>query len=634
MNSRCIVVIGHVDHGKTSLVRALTGIETDRLAEEKERGLSIALGFAHRDYKGGTVDFIDAPGHENFIQAMISGATGAQSVLVVISLTEGIGAQTLEHLSIAGLLGLTNGVIAVTKSDLLDPQAHAARLDIIRRELTHTPFANAELVVCSAQTGAGLDALHIALQTTLAVSPNASAPTQSFLPIDRVFSMSGHGTVVTGTLLGQELRVNDDAVLPACGRKTTVRGLQSRGAQREVAHAGERVAVNLRGVSAKDIPRGAVLCLGTEIAPSTCFDVAVSLLAEPNKGIKHNEDVRVMFGTSSEIASVRVLGGKQIAPERSGYAQLRFKKPVVGFAGQKAVLRRLSPPQTIGGATVLDPMGTPTKSGNADRLAVLQAVETQDPVLIAKALSEASCGITNLSDVARLSRMTAETTKRSLSDRFRTLGPDIISPVETIDEFEKDVLRALEAYHIRNPFDPMALRQIVFKGMPAALTNHVLPELVACGKVRQQGTRVALFDHDPRAKFDDDLRARMTEIETLVQHSGLSPLMPEEILQNHLDFDLIAIHVDEGTLVSLENISLKQTLVFHAEALSTAASLLRTAFPSPQRFTTSEARTALATSRRVIVPILEYFDVQGMTMRKGDARQVALANSVSPSDPV
>lgn len=631
MTSHCIVVIGHVDHGKTSLVRALTGIETDRLAEEKARGLSIALGFAHRTYPTGTIDFIDAPGHEDFIAAMVSGATGAQSVLAVISLTEGIRAQTLEHLNIAGMLGLTNAVVAVTKSDLLDPAAHAAQLDNIRRELSQTPFAHAELIPCSAHKGHGIEALDTALQQTLNRPSTAPAPLQSFLPIDRVFSMQGHGTVVTGTLLGHALDVNTNVTLHPAGQSTTIRGLQCRSEQRETVQAGERVAVNLRGLAAKDIARGDVLCAGKALAPSMSFDVAIDLHAGANAVLKHNEDIRVMFGTSSEIASVRIFGAKQIAPEHAGYAQLRFKKPVVGFAGQKAVLRHLSPARTIGGATILDPLAIPTKSGDTGRLAVLQAVEARDIVLIAKALSEASGGVTNMSEVARLSRVTPDTAERYISDHFGTLGPDIISPIETIDAFETDALKALEAYHIHHPFDPMAVRQFVFKGMSQALINYVLPKLVASGKVRQEGARVALFDHDPKAKLDDGLRARLAEIETLVRQSGLSPLMPEEIMQNHLDFDLIAIHVDEGTLGSLENIALKQTLVFHADVLRSAATNLRAAFPFPQTFTTSEARTALGTSRRVIVPVLEYFDAQRVTVRDGDARQVNQANSVSTS---
>ncbi|MGJ8594847.1 selenocysteine-specific translation elongation factor [Sulfitobacter sp.] len=634
MNTRCIVVIGHVDHGKTSLVRALTGIETDRLAEEKERGLSIALGFAHRAYPEGIIDFIDAPGHEDFIQAMVSGATGAQSILAVISLTEGIGAQTLEHLTIAGLLGLTNGVIAVTKSDTLEPSSHAARLDVIRSELAQTPFADAELLLCSALTGDGLDALHLALQKTLSGPANASTPLQSILPIDRVFSMPGHGTIVTGTLLGQELHVNTDAVLQPDGRKTTVRGLQSRGEKSNLVKAGERVAVNLRSVAVKDIPRGAALCVGDALPPSTCFDVSIGLNPWSNTALKHNEDIRVMFGTSSEIASVRVFGGKQIAPKQSGHAQLRFKKRVVGFAGQKAILRRLSPPETLGGATILDPIAMPTKSTNKRRLAVLQAAETQDIQAIGNALCEAHGGVASLSDVARLSRVTTQAAEQTLSDAFETLGPDMISAKHSIAACEAEVLRALELYHEAHPLHAMAPRTSIVPRSSSALANHVITSLTERGRLRQQDAHLAHCDHDPMSNLSKDQRARMAHIETSFRESSLSPPMLENVAESQLDRDLVALLIDAGNLIELRNISLNQTLVFHSDALTSAAAELRAAFPLSQSFTTSEARTALATSRRIIVPVLEYFDGNGVTARTGDARQVVQANSVSTSDPV
>lgn len=634
MNSRCVVVIGHVDHGKTSLVRALTGIETDRLAEEKERGLSIALGFAYRTYDEGTIDFIDAPGHEDFIAAMVSGAAGAQSILAVISLTEGICAQTVEHLRIAGLLGLTNALIAVTKSDLLQPSAQAARLEAICHELSQTPFANAKLILCSALTGDSLDDVHTALQQTLTHPANASAPLHSFLPIDRVFSMPGHGTVVTGTLLGDTLQVNADVELHPTGRNTTIRGLQSRGEQRDTVRTGERVAVNLRSVAAKDIARGDVLCGGKVLAPSMCFDVSVDLLTGLNKALKHNEEIRVMFGTSSVTASVRLFGGKQIAPKQSGHAQLRFTKPMIAFAGQKAVLRRLSPPQTIGGATILDPAATPTKQSNAARLAVLKAAQMQDVVRIAKALSDAHSGVFPLADAARLSRMRIEAAKLALMNAFAFLGQDMISCKDTVKACETDILKTLKNYHSNNPLRGMAPRASIVATIPQALAQHVISKLSAHGQVRQQDTRLTLCDHDPMASLNADQRTRINAIEASFREGYLSPPMPEKVTQSQLDTDLVALLTDAGTLVSLQNISLNQTLTFHSHALSTAATQLRTAFPLPQHFTTSEARTALATSRRIIVPVLEYFDAHGVTVRKCDARQILDANSVPPSVPV
>jgi selenocysteine-specific elongation factor len=622
MKSRCIVVIGHVDHGKTSLVHALTGIETDRLAEEKARGLSIALGFAHRDYLTGTIDFIDAPGHEDFIAATISGATGAQSILAVVSLTEGICAQTLEHLGIAGLLGLTNGVIVVTKSDMVEPSAQAARLDQIRNELSQTPFANAELVLCSALTGDGIDTLHTALQQTLADPQNAAAPLDSFLPIDRVFSLPGHGTIVTGTLLGKALHVNTDVVLHPSGRGTTIRGLQSRGEQRDFVNAGERVAVNLRGIAAKDIARGETLSTGATHSPSMCFDVAINLHSESNKGLKHNEDIRVMFGTSNEIASLRVFGGKQIAPKQAGYAQLRFKKSVVGFAGQMAILRRLSPPETIGGATILDPIAMPTRSGDADRLTVLQAAQTQDVVAIAKALSEAHDGVANLSNVARFSRVATQAAKPMLQDTFEVIGPNTISSKAAIKAVEDTAIKALQTYHKNHPLHTLAPRTSIFTKISPTLADHVITDLAVRGKVRQQDARLALCDHDPMALLSADQSARMAQIEASFQEANLSPPTLDTIIQNQLDADLIALLIDAGTFVSLQNVSLNQTIVFHTNALVAAANQLRAAFALSKTFTTSEARTALTTSRRIIVPVLEHFDAQGVTLRKDDARQI------------
>ena len=274
MNNRCVVVIGHVDHGKTSLVRALTGTDTDRLPEEKARGLSITPGFAHRTYPEGVIDFVDAPGHADFIQAMIAGASGAQAALIVISLADGIGAQTREHLAIAGLLGISKAVVAITKSDALDTADWPERLSDIRATLARTPFASEPLVVCSVQSGDGIDALHDALKDLLLQPPKHSEARHCFLPIDRVFSLPGRGTIVTGTLLGQDLTLDAEMVLQPAGQTVSLRGLQSRGEERETVHPAERTAVNLRGITAADIQSGSALCAADMGAPLAIMHIA------------------------------------------------------------------------------------------------------------------------------------------------------------------------------------------------------------------------------------------------------------------------------------------------------------------------------------------------------------------------
>ena len=633
MKTRCVVVVGHVDHGKTALVHALTGIETDRLAEEKARGLSITAGFAHATYPTGTVDFIDAPGHEDFIQAMIGAASGAGAALVVVSATEGIGAQTLEHLCIAGLLDITRGVIAISKSDLLPASEQAARLAELRADLSRTPLANAPMILCSAHGGAGLDDLHAALQALLEEATATPATPHCFLPIDRVFSMPGRGTIVTGTLLGDDLAVGDAVVLLPTGRTATIRGLQSRGKDRDRVHAGERMAANLRGVAVDDIARGSVLCVGDAAAPATCMDVHLNLL--PTATLKHMDTARVSFGTASATAQVRLFGGGQRAPEGAGYGQLRFNKPMVGYAGQRAILRRLSPAQTIGGAMFLDPQAMPTGSSDKGRLQVLEAVHKGEAKQIANTLAQTQDGVAQLTDVARLARLTVTETLAALTDTFETLGAGMIASRTYIETCKAKVLNALTTYHATHPLHAMAPhRALGTSTMAPALLQHIEYALQATREIHRQDGKLALSGHDPIALLSKDQHARMADIEAAFHDAMLSPPATDSVVQAALDHELFALLIDTGRLIALRNVSLKQTLVFHADTLTAATATLTATFPPPQTFTTSEARSALATSRRVIVPLLEHFDTRGLTIRHGNARQMARTNLIPQVPPV
>jgi selenocysteine-specific elongation factor len=634
MKTRCVVVIGHVDHGKTALVRALTGIDTDRLPEEKQRGLSIAPGFAHRTYTAGTIDFIDAPGHADFIHAMVSGATGAHCVLLVISAVEGIQAQTLEHLRIAGLLGMSDGLIAVTKSDLLPLAERTTRLRDIANALSGTAFSNAPLVFCSAQTGDGIADIHDGLHTLLSETNPPIGPLQCLLPIDRVFSLPGLGTIVTGTLLGQDLAVGDTATLHPDGRAVTFRGLQSRGTARDIIRAGERTAANLRGVAVDDVQRGAVLSVGHQVAPSQCFDVLLEILPNASRPLKHMEGVRVMFGTSSEVASVRLFGGGRMAPAGTGFAQLRFKTPVVGYAGQRAILRVLSPPETIGGAVILDPCASPAKSGDTGRTDLLDAVSRGDVADSAQALCLANHGVADVSDIARLSRLSTRTTQVALVDGFEFLDDKTVSAKTIVQTCTAEFLDALRDYHAQHPLHAMApLNAINPSHRSSVLLRYVQRTLLERGKIRQHDTSIAAQGHDPIALLSADQRARFDNIETAFRENGMAPPAQDSFTQSPIDADIFKLLLDTKRLVALHNVSLKQTLVFHADTLTHAVAGLHITFPAPQVFTTSQARAALSTSRKIIVPILEYFDAQGLTTRTENNRQMAPANSVSPPDP-
>ena len=619
MTSACVIVIGHVDHGKTALVRALTGMETDRLAEEKARGLSIALGFAHCEMAGGTLDLIDAPGHEDFIRTMVSGASGAQGAMLVVSAVEGIAAQTREHVQIARLLQVPVAVVAVTKVDLIPEAALPARLVEIADALAAQGVTGAELVPCSAPAAGGTDHLRQVLARRFNALPARAAPMGAFLPVDRAFTLAGRGTVVTGTLLGGALAVGAALTVQPSGAATVVRGLQARGAARERVAAGERVAVNLRGIALEDIARGDVICTGGQGA-TLCMDVWLTVSDTAPRPVKHMQDLRVLWGTAHEVATLRLMGGGQIAPGGAGLGQLRFKRPVVGFAGQAAVLRQLSPAATLAGAVILDPQATAVGAGDRRRLAVMQAAQQQDGAALAAALCAQGRGVALWSDLVRLARCDATA---ALPTGVVRLSPEHIALADDLVTVQTAVVAALQRFHADHPIKQGAALSMLQRVTPLrGLVPFAQAELFRGGEVVLRDGLVSLARHDPFAALAPQQLARLTEIEERMRAGGTSP---PDVRQFDApdDADLIALMVAQGRLVSLANIALKQQVVFHAATIGQAQRSLAANFPPPTAFTTSAARTALGTTRKFIVPLLEHLDALGMTLRDGDTRQIA-----------
>lgn len=619
MTSACVIVIGHVDHGKTALVRALTGMETDRLAEEKARGLSIALGFAHCEMAGGTLDLIDAPGHEDFIRTMVSGASGAQGAMLVVSAVEGVAAQTREHVQIARLLQVPVAVVAVTKVDLIPEATLPARLVEIADALAAQGVTGAELVPCSATTAGGTDHLRQVLARRYTALPARAAPMGAFLPVDRSFTLAGRGTVVTGTLLGGALAVGEALTVQPSGAATVVRGLQARGAARERVAAGERVAVNLRGIALEDIARGDVICTGGQGA-TLCMDVWLTVSDTAPRPVKHMQDLRVLWGTAHEVATLRLMGGGQIAPGGAGLGQLRFKRPVVGFAGQAAVLRQLSPAATLAGAVILDPQATAVGAGDRRRLAVMQAAQQQDGTALAAALCAQGRGVALWSDLVRLARCDATA---ALPTGVVRLAPEHIALADDLAAVQTAVVAALQRFHADYPIKQGAALSMLQRVTPLrGLEPFAQAELHRRGEVVLRDGLVSLARHDPFAALAPQQLARLTEIEERMRAGGTSP---PDVRQFDApdDADLIALMVAQGRLVSLANIALKQQVVFHAATIGQAQRSLAASFPPPTAFTTSAARTALGTTRKFIVPLLEHLDALGMTLRIGDTRQIA-----------
>jgi len=622
-----LAVIGHVNHGKSSLVRALTGTETDRLKEEIERGLSITLGFASRDYASGTVDLIDAPGHEDYIRAMVSGATGVRAVLLVVSATEGFGRQTLEHLRIAELLGVAAGVVVVTKADLLADSDGAAVLDVTREQLRGTFLAGEPIILCSAVTGTGLPQLDITLEALLARAPPVENLPGAFLPIDRSFSITGTGTIVTGTLLGGALTSGAEMVLQPSGHPVVIRQLQTHGRVVENAHPGGRVAVGLRGASADDIATGEVLCAPGSYRSTLQVDVEITLSPVCPRPLKHMDQVRVMWGARQDIGSLRLMGRPSIAPGERGVAQLRFAAPVIAFAGQRAVLRRPSPAETIGGAVVLDPEAAPSRGRVPQRLAVLESAAHGDLQHIATALAARDGGLISIPELARLSRQASGEAIRHLDHAFERLDDDRLVDRALMTRTRAAYLEQLSAAHLdaalKVSIAVSTIRSGLRTGASRELVAHAEKTLADSGDIRLTGAQVALPDHDPLATLPAETLARLDRIEVRLREGGLMPPDVGAMGNDGGDVaDFVQLLVDTGRAVSLRNHALRQTLVFHPDALQRAADSLRTAFPVPADFTTGEARAALDTTRKFIVPVLEYLDTRGVTARQGNVRRV------------
>lgn len=619
-----VIVIGHVDHGKTSLVRALTGIETDRLPEEKARGLSITPGFAYRQFGDVMIDFIDAPGHEDFVRAMVSGASGARAALLVISATDGVQAQTLEHLQIADYLGIHEGIVAVTKSDRLARTEYAACEAELRAALSGTRFCDAALVFCSSTTGQGIGALADTLGQLGLGSTGNEPGFAAFLPVDRVFVVEGRGTIVTGTLQGRSIQADDALVLASKGQSTTIRSIHVRGQETSQANPGERTALNLRGISAIQIKPGDIVHAPGAFLPSIQCDVSISLSPRASRPVRHMQQVRVLHGTAQAVASLRLFEGRQLNPGASAFARLGFSSAITTFASQRAIIRSLSPAETLGGAIIIDPIAAPGKASKKRRLETLKAAQLGDTRRIAAALAREHMGIAHIADICRLARSPSVKVRTQLGAMFMDVTDTLVTGASTAEAVKESYIARLQSYHATNPLKPRAPRVLMHVPHTAqALVEFAEAVLVSEGRLVLFGTDAALPTHAPLDCLTSQQHERMACMAAKLKVSGLAPPAPGTLIAGADDADLLALLIHEGTAIRLNNVSLKQSLVFHADAIAAAVRTLTSSYPGQATFATGEARAALNTTRKFIVPLLEHLDSQGTTIRIGDTRYMA-----------
>jgi selenocysteine-specific elongation factor len=619
---------GHIDHGKTALVRALTGVDTDRLPEEKRRGITIDLGFAQLPLPGGIeLGMVDVPGHEGFVRNMLAGATGFDLMLLVVAADEGVMPQTREHLAIIDLLGIHNGVVAVTKRDLVEDDWLDLVVAEVHELLAPTPLAGAAIVPVSAVTGQGLPALQVALAACAAAGRARDAGDVFRLPIDRVFTVRGTGTVVTGTAWSGTLRRDAQLRIEPAGLVARVRALQRHGAACDEIHAGERAAVALTGVDRQAIARGDCLLL-PGWAPSDVVTAELKVLGDAAAPLTHRQRIRVHLGTGEVVARVALYRGA-LEPGGSAVAQLRLEQPLLCRAGDRFVIRSWSPVRTIAGGIILEPRPPRRKRIGAAQEERLRALRLGDEGFAALLELAGSAGVSRAElpvllgvTPARAERLGADTAAATIGDRFVAAG--LLATARTA------VLDAVGSFHDRAPLEEGAIREALRRlAGPAAegpLFDAALQALLREGRLVAAGNAVAAAGFQPAA--DGAYTALLQRLVDLLDGAGLEPpdlgeLPPD--LAGRQDLPVLLRFLErQGTVVRLT-----PTRCASAAAVSAAISALRQQVVTGQPVELSDFKQVLGLTRKHLIPFLEYLDREGVTVRAGETR-VLTAEAAGP----
>jgi selenocysteine-specific elongation factor len=628
MRSIVVGTAGHIDHGKSALVQALTGTDPDRLKEEKARGITIDLGFAHTTIDGVNVAFVDVPGHERFVKNMLAGVGGIDLVVLVVAADESVMPQTREHFAICRLLGVRTGLVALTKADLADADLiEMARLDVC--ELVAGSFLEkAPIVPVSARTGAGLDAFRDALVQVSATAPRRATGAVTRLPIDRVFSMKGFGTVVTGTLLSGTVLVDSElAVLPG-SRTAKVRGVQVHGERRPEAHAGERTAINLGGVDVTELSRGQNLVTPGAFAESRVADAVVHVLPDA-RPLKHGARVRVHQGTAEIIGRVGLIGAEAapIEPGGQGYVRLRLEAPAVLARGDRYILRAYSPAVTIAGGTVLDPSPPRTgirRAAASERLHALEHDNNAAAVLIADA------GIAGVPAASLVWRAGVDPVAldRAIADlgqakHARVAGDRLVHP-DVLARLCETILAALGAHHRAQPLSDGVpreeLRAQTFRRGHPAIFDRALADLSERQAIVLRD-RVALASH--RVELSPEEARVRDRVEESFRAAGLKP--PDVPAVTAVVGGAPAVVDRMLKLLQRQKVLVKlDVLLFHDAALrqlkADIAALKGSAAGS--RIDVAAFKERYGVSRKFAIPLLEYLDRERVTRRAGDVRVV------------
>ncbi|WP_135468933.1 selenocysteine-specific translation elongation factor [Crenalkalicoccus roseus] len=634
--SLLVGVMGHVDHGKTALVRALTGTDTDRLREEKARGISIALGFALLRAGGAEIDLVDMPGHERFVRTMIAGASGIEAALIVVSAAEGVRRQTREHLEIAGLLGLCRGVVAVAQCDRATEEAAAAAGAEALSCARACGFGPMEVVRTSALAGEGLEALAAALARLAHAAPPRAEHGLFQLPLDRAFALPGIGPVATGTLRRGRLAAGEEAELLPGGCRVRLRSLQMHGRAVAAAGPGRRVAAGLRGVGLAALRRGRVLATPGAAREAAWLDVRLSLLASAPRPLGNGAVLRLLTGTQEASARLRLPGGGALPPGGTVLAQLLCVPPVAAMAGDGFVLRRPSPPLTVGGGTILDLPPAPRRPrAQAAAEPRLRAAAGGDWAgatrLLLRELGLAGAAPPALAP--RLGHAPARLRAWALEGGARALPDGTLVDGEAWRSGLAALRGALAAFHAARPMEPgmrpEALLAALPRGAAAPVAGALLGALLAEGAAaRAAGGLIRAASHDPARALGGDDRALVQAMEALFREAGLAP--PDTaaaVAGDPRRLQALRLLLGSGVLVRATDRVQGRSLLFHREALAQAQRRIAEALAGPEGFAAREAGALLGISRKFSIPLLEHLDAIRFTRRVGDRRFVQAAEA-------
>ena len=623
---------GHIDHGKTTLVKALTGINCDRLVEEKKRGITIELGFAFLDLeKDLRLGIIDVPGHEKFVKNMVAGAAGIDFVVLVIAADEGVMPQTREHLEICTLLGIKAGMVALTKTDMVDEEWLELVTEDVGEYLQTTFLKDAPIIPVSAHTGKGIEDLKLEI-TRLTREFKPKRRSDLFrLPIDRVFVMKGYGTVITGTSFSGTLQVGQELIVYPSGLSTKVRGLQVHGEAQEEAGAGLRTAINLYGLEKADIQRGEFLAQPDSLFPSQVWDLEITCLASIKKGIKHRTQVHFHHGTKEVLARLYFLDRDVLEAGETAVCQVRFDTPMVGVYGDRCIIRSFSPLQTIAGASIINPLGRKVKRFSPDLkiLEALTSAEESDLVLDQLALA----GKEGLRFA--MLRIMTDLESKGLLKVLQTLGGKQLAFL--VDKEQRlyvsgalvlglcdQAVAFLENFHAQNPMRPGISRGELAsawgKELSPKLFHVILERLNKQERIVSEQELLHLPGHKVSLASDQDtLRKKLIG---LYEKGGLTPPTLKVVLDTldvtSKDIQPMMRHmVDEKRLIKIN-----EDLYFDSLAIEGLKNTLTDFFATKDELAPADFKDLTGLSRKFAIPLLEFMDKEKFTVRVGNARKM------------